>query len=90
MDASRVRMALGALSLSAALVAAQPVLAATHHHTTTIIIITARAREAPQEEHVDAPPPREASREAFLSGRTPASVPASAVRKTAISPSGRW
>ena len=33
MDASRVRMALGALSLSAAMVAAQPVWAATHHHT---------------------------------------------------------
>lgn len=32
MDASRVRMALGALSLSAAMVAAQPVWAATHHH----------------------------------------------------------
>ena len=33
MNASRVRMALGALSLSAAMVAAQPVWAATHHHT---------------------------------------------------------
>jgi len=32
MDASRVRMALGALSLSAAMVAAQPVWAATVHH----------------------------------------------------------
>jgi hypothetical protein len=32
MNASRVRMALGALSLSAAMVAAQPVWAATHHH----------------------------------------------------------
>jgi len=32
MDASRVRMALGALSLSAAMVAAQPVWAATHYH----------------------------------------------------------
>ena len=32
MDVSRVRMALGALSLSAAMVAAQPLWAATVHH----------------------------------------------------------